>query len=225
MLIDGQDDPQEELAEEEIIEELLEEARKVYEEKDIQAKNLMHAYSGTAAPKMLRVDRSLEDHLKHLYEVLKLLEENSLKVKMSKYLRCERKVEHLGHIISAKGVVADPSKVKSMTNWPILRNVRELRGFLGLTNYYRRFVAQYGKIAAPLTALLRKDSFVWSNKAMVAFEELKSTIISVPVLTLPDFQSEFVVECEASRVRIGVVLMQGDRPIAFLSKALSGRSQ
>jgi hypothetical protein len=113
---------------------------------------------------ILVYSRSFKDHLKYLHKVLKLLEVNSLKVKMSKCLWSERKVEYLWHVISTEDVAADQSKMKSMTDLPIQRTVRKLHVFLGLTSYYRRFVAGYGKIAALLTVLLRKDSFVWSDK-------------------------------------------------------------
>ena len=108
---------------------------------------------------ILVYSRNFEEHLLHLREVLKILEANSLKVKMSKCLWGVEKVEYLGHVITKEGVAADPGKISCMLGWPIPKTVRELRGFLGLTGYYRRFIAGYGKIAAPLTALLKKDSF------------------------------------------------------------------
>ena len=174
---------------------------------------------------ILVYSRNFDEHLQHLRHVLEILENHSLKVKMSKCLWGVEKVEYLGHVITKEGVSAEPSKISCMLGWPVPRSVRELRGFLGLTGYYRRFIAGYGKIASPLTALLKKDAFVWSDKATAAFEELKSAMTSAPVLALPDFSKAFVIECDASGVGIGAVLMQGGRPIAFMSKALSERSQ
>ncbi|KAA0056594.1 Retrovirus-related Pol polyprotein from transposon 297 family [Cucumis melo var. makuwa] len=108
------------------------------------------------------------------------------------------RINYLGHWISKKGVEADGEKVKSMVNWPQPTSVSELRGFLGLTGYYRRFVKNYGNIAAPLTKLLQKNGFHWGEDATAAFESLKQAMISVPVLALPDFSLPFIIETDAS---------------------------
>lgn len=96
----------------------------------------------------------------------------------------QQKIEYLGHIISKSGVQVDPAKIVAMVDWPVPKNIRDLRGFLGLTGYYRHFVINYGKVAEPLTRLLKKYAFSWSSEAQTAFEELKQRMVSLPVLGL-----------------------------------------
>lgn len=133
-------------------------------------------------------------------------------------------VEYLGHIISEAGVVVDPSNVTSVENWPVPRNVKGVRGFLGLTGYYRKFIRDYGKIAKPLTELTKKDAFQWGAAPQQAFNELKKTLTSAPVLALPDFNREFLIECDASGSGLGAILIQEKNPIAYFSKALGERN-
>jgi len=163
-------------------------------------------------------------HLLHLETTLALLRKHQLFAKKSKCRFGCKEVEYLGHVVSEIGVKADPGKIQAMSEWPFPNTVKSLRGFLGLTGYYRKFIRGYGSIAAPLTEMLRKNSFTWTAEAEFAFQNLKRAVTTAPVLALPNFTQAFVIECDASGVGIGAVLMQEQRPIAFLSKALKGRA-
>lgn len=163
---------------------------------------------------------SLEDHANHLSAVLTLLQDNLLYVKRSKCSFAQTSLEYLGHIISKDGVATDPQKTTAMLAWPRPTTVTELRGFLGLTGYYRKFVRAYGILAKPLTNLLKKKEFTWSAEAEHAFLALKSAMSATPVLNLPDFSKQFVIETDACDTGVGAVLMQDNHPVAFLSKAL-----
>jgi hypothetical protein len=169
---------------------------------------------------ILVYSKTMEEHVEHLREVLQLLQAQLLFVKMSKCSFACATLEYLGHIVSAEGVATDPRKTQAMQDWPQPTTITDLRGFLGLTGYYHKFVRNYGAIARPLTNLLKKKGFHWDDSATAAFNALKLAMMSTPVLQLPDFSKVFVVETDACDSGIGAVLMQDDHPLAFLSKPL-----
>jgi Reverse transcriptase (RNA-dependent DNA polymerase)/RNase H-like domain found in reverse transcriptase len=174
---------------------------------------------------ILIYSKDIHSHQCHLAQILQKLCENQLTAKRSKYEFGVNQVEYLGHIISERGVATDPRKVEVMQGWPTPKNVRELRGSLGLTGYYRKFIKHYGIISNPLIELLKKNAFQWSPSAALAFEELKQAMSSAPVLEMPNFTQEFVLETNASDKRLGAVLMQNRQPIVYLSKALGVKGQ
>nr|CAN62821.1 hypothetical protein VITISV_013041 [Vitis vinifera] len=174
---------------------------------------------------ILIYSRSFSDHIHHLSIALQVLRENLLYAKSNKCFFGHSSIEYLGHVISSGGVYTDPQKVVAVRDWPTPITLKQLRGFLGLTGYYRRFVKDYGKIAKPLTDLLKKDAFHWTEGSNQAFMALKQAMITAPVLALPNFSKEFIIETDASGQGIGAVLMQEGHPIAYISKALSDRFQ
>lgn len=166
---------------------------------------------------------SFELHNKHLVVVLELLRKNTLCVKRSKCEFAREKIEYLGHVISREGVEDDREKIIAMENWPTPKSVKDLRGFLGLTCYYRRFISHYGTISKPLTQQLKKEGFEWSEAADLAFQKLKMAMSTTPLLALPDFNKPFTLETDACYTGVGAVLMQEGKPLAYLSKVLAER--
>ncbi|GAU44890.1 hypothetical protein TSUD_400530 [Trifolium subterraneum] len=164
-------------------------------------------------------------HLQHLEWVLQILEQYELFAKLSKCSFGQKEVDYLGHIVSGSGVYMHAEKIKDVLAWPKPSNVKQLRRFIGLTGYYRRFIKAYAQIACPLTDLLRKDAFVWKHEAETAFQSLKQAVTSAPVLGLPNFSEPFTLETDASGRGIGAVLGQQGHPIAYFSKKLSPRRQ
>lgn len=146
--------------------------------------------------------RSWEDHRDHLVQVLQILKNNQFKANRKKCSFGCLPVEYLGHIISHAGVAMDPSKVQAVVDWPRPISVKNVRGFLGLTGYYRHFVQNYGLIARPLTNLLKKTvptKFEWPIEAEEAFQRLKKALTEAHVLAMPDFSKQFVVESVRNR--------------------------
>jgi hypothetical protein len=153
--------------------------------------------------------------------VLGTLREHQLYAKFSKCEFWLKEVGLLGHVISAGGVSIDPSKITSIMERKAPTNPTEVRAFLGLAGYYRKFVEGFSSIAHPLTQLLKKDKkFEWTEKCEQSFQELKKRLVSAPILTMPDITKSFDVYCDASKLGLGSVLMQDGKVIAYLSRQL-----
>jgi hypothetical protein len=167
-----------------------------------------------------------DDHLLHLQQVFELLNRDHWKVKISMCSFAQSQVAYLGHVVSSKGVATDPSKIQAIADWRVPSSIKELRSFLGLAGYYRKFIRHFGIICQPLHALLKKGVlFVWTSDQSLAFQTLKKALTSAPVLALPDFSVPFTVETDASDSGVGAVLMQRGHPLAFFSKALGPKGR
>jgi hypothetical protein len=170
---------------------------------------------------ILVYSKSEAKHEKHLRLVLQRLREHKLYAKLSKCEFWIDEVPFLGHVISKGGIDVEPGKVKDVLDWVVPQTVKEVRSFLGLAGYYRRFIENFFRIAKPLTSLLEKIvDFSWTDERQKAFEELKKRLTTAPVLTLPDQSKRFTVYCDASRDGLGCVLMQKGRVIAYASRQL-----
>ena len=153
--------------------------------------------------------KSVEEHLSHLEEVFRRLREVNVKLNPKKCNFVKQKVEYLGHVVTPDVISPNPDKVRVVQEFPTPSNLKELRNFLGVANYYRRFVEGFSHIAAPLNALTRKGvSFKWSEQCAVAFDKLKRALVSAPVLAYPNFCEPFLLFVDASSTGIGFTLGQ-----------------
>ncbi|XP_040998220.1 uncharacterized mitochondrial protein AtMg00860-like [Juglans microcarpa x Juglans regia] len=132
----------------------------------------------------------------------------------------------MGHVVSKDGISVDPGKVEAVVSWPTLKNIHDIRSFLGLAGYYRRFIDGLSKITAPLTTFTKKNNkFKWSTRCEESFQELKRRLVTAPVLTVPTARGGFVVYSDASRFGLGFVLMQHGKVIAYASRQLKAYKQ
>ena len=163
-----------------------------------------------------------EDHVRHLRLVLEALRKHKLYAKMSKCDFNKLEVKFLGHIVSREGLRVDPKKVKTVQEWPVPPDLPRLRSFLGLANYFRRFILGYSTMVSPLTSLTgSKVKWEWTPECQKAFEAVKHALTHAPVLALPDLNKPFTVISDASIYGTGAVLMQDDRVVAYTSQKLS----
>jgi len=166
------------------------------------------------------------DHDRKLRDVFRRLRQYNLKLQPDKCEFLRKEVTFLGHKISEHGVEPDTCKVESVKSFPTPKTVKQLKGFLGLVGYYRKFIPQFSKLAAPLQKLLKKDAkYVWEESQEIAFRTLKQKLISQPILQYPDFSREFILTTDASNDGAGAVLSQGkigkDLPIAYASRSFN----
>ncbi|GJX23359.1 putative reverse transcriptase domain-containing protein [Tanacetum coccineum] len=127
------------------------------------------------------------------------------------------KVQFLGHVIDSQGIHVDPAKIESVKDWESPKSATDIRQFLGLAGYYRRFIEGFSKIAKPMTKLTQKKiKFEWSDKAEAAFQLIKQKLCSAPILALPEGSEDFIAYCNASIKGLGAVLMQREKVIAYL---------
>ena len=175
--------------------------------------------------------RDFEEHCTRLKTVLERLRLHGLRVKPEKCTIAARQVSFLGHVVSDSGIMPDPAKIKAVNNIPSPRNIKDVRSFLGLAGYYRKFIPSFSSIAAPLLHLTQKAaSFMWTDACEQAFQRLKQLLCSAPILAYPDFGKDFVLQTDASDYGVGAVLSQLDdsgheKVIAYASKALTPREQ
>lgn len=157
------------------------------------------------------IGRSFYEHLHHLHQILDRLKSAGLKIQPNKCHFLQREVNFLGHIVSSTGVSPDPSKTSKIKDWPIPQSVQEVQQFLGLANYYRRFIKNFAIIAKPLHQTTeRKKPFRWTDECEQAFSQLKNCLTTAPILAVPDWTKPFIIDMDASETGIGAVLSQCD---------------
>nr|GFA43738.1 putative reverse transcriptase domain-containing protein [Tanacetum cinerariifolium] len=170
---------------------------------------------------ILIYSKNKEEHGEHLKTILKLLKDEKLYAKFSKCDFWLNSIQFLGHVIDSSGIHVDPAKIEAIKSWSAPTTPTEVRQFLGLAGYYRRFIKEFSLIAKPLTKLTQKNKpFIWGNDEEKAFQTLKRKLCSAPILSLPEGSEDFVVYCDASHRGFGAMLMQREKVIAYASRQL-----
>ncbi len=175
--------------------------------------------------------QTISEMLDRLELIFQRLAQHNLTLKVSKCMLLQRKISWLGHELSAEGIGTCPEKVKAVTEWPVPHDVHALKSFLGLTGYYRRYIKGYAEVTHPLTQLLKHDTkFIWTDECQAAFNQLKCSLTTSPILTLPKFDRGYILDTDASAHSIGAVLSQisddgHERVIAYASRKLTETEQ
>lgn len=154
---------------------------------------------------ILIYSKSMTAHLERVEVVIELMKRYQLYAKFSKCNFGVYKVEYLGHFISKERVSTDPKKIAAAQQWPIPNNLKQLRGFLGLAEYYMRFIKGFGSICKPLHELLKKDGFLWTEEFTTVFDRLKQALVSSPAFAMHDYSKPFIVETDASGNGVGAI--------------------
>ncbi|GJR06945.1 putative reverse transcriptase domain-containing protein [Tanacetum coccineum] len=170
---------------------------------------------------ILIYSKNKQEHEEHLKLILELLKKEELYAKFSKCEFWIPKVQFLGHVIDSEGIHVDPAKIESIKDWTSPKSPTEIRQFLGLAGYYRRFIEGFSKIAKPMTKLTQKKvKFEWGDKQEAAFQLSKQKLCSAPILTLPEGSEDFIAYYDASKKGLGAVLMQREKVISYASRQL-----
>ena len=176
---------------------------------------------------ILIFSKNKEEHLAHLKEVLEIFRKHKIKLNIEKCHFFKEEVEVLGHMVTKDGLTTMESKVEAVKNWTKPNNINEIRSFLGTVGYYRKFIPNFSKLAAPLTVLLRKNcSFKWGEEQQFSFDTLKTALINAPILKFPDYNKQFIIRTDACAEGIGGALLQKDEdgvehPIHYISRTLT----
>eukprot|EP00253_Pinus_taeda_P015686 PITA_15686 len=175
---------------------------------------------------ILIYSRSREEHEEHLRVVLQTLREHQLYAKFSKCDFFKEEIQYLGHVISKEGIAVDPEKIRTIMEWPVPKDVADIRSFMGLAGYYRRFVEGFSRVAYPITSLQKKGKiFKWTAECQRSFEQLKHLLTTAPILSIADPNKDYVVCTDASKEGVGGVLMQEGKVIAYESRKLKEHEQ
>eukprot|EP00253_Pinus_taeda_P017239 PITA_17239 len=175
---------------------------------------------------ILIYSRNRKEHEEHLRIVLQTLREHQLYGKFNKCDFYKEQIQYLGHIITKEGIAVDPEKIKTIMDWPTPKDVADIRSFMGLAGYYRRFVEGFSRVAYPITSLQKKGkAFRWTADCQRSFEQLKHLLTTTPVLCVADPEKEYVVCTDASKEGVGGVLMQEGKVIAYESRKLKEHEQ
>ena len=172
---------------------------------------------------ILIYSKSMDEHVDHMRAVFNALRDARLFGNLEKCTFCTDRVSFLGYVVTPQGIEVDQAKVEAIHGWPMPKTITQVRSFLGLAGFYRRFVKDFSTIAAPLNELTKKGvHFSWGKVQEHAFNVLKDKLTHAPLLQLPDFNKTFELECDASGIGLGGVLLQEGKPVAYFSEKLSG---